>query len=406
MSKPGPLTGETIGRYAFEGRVGKGASSHVYVAKDRHLRRRVAVKVFLKEFLNSPARFRRVEREARIHARLEHAHIVRVYDLIEHDGQLFLVLRYVKGMDLRDLAARRRGPLEVDELNGYLRQIFEGVGYAHSHGVVHLDLKPHNILVTAGGEALIMDFGVACMVQQQKSSPDKLVAGSPAYMAPEQAQGRYTDARTDIYSMAMTIYELLAARHPFEEAKTLKEVLNWQVRRVPRPLSEVTPGIPRHVSDALGRALAKKPRDRFRSCREFAEALQIFGTPGFNQIPESSDQRWDPRGSIALPVRVITGSGMAFVEAESLNLSASGLALRMKQPPSRGAKVQLRLELPDDPETPLTVPAEVMWVRKDKDTAEYFVGVRFTSIDAEAQVGVGEVVRDVLVLAGDSPTTG
>ncbi len=406
MSKPGPLTGETIGRYAFGDRVGKGASSHVYVAKDRHLRRRVAVKVFLKEFLNSPARFRRVEREARIHARLEHPHIVRVYDLIQHDGQLFLVLRFVKGMDLRDVLACRRGPLEVDELNGYLRQIFEGVGYAHSRGVVHLDLKPHNILVTSAGEALIMDFGVACMVQQQKASPDKLVAGSPAYMAPEQAQGRYTDARTDIYSMAMTIYELLAARHPFEDAKTLKEVLNWQVRRVPRPIAEVTPGIPRHLSDALSRALAKKPRERFRSCKEFAEALQIFGTPGFNQIPDSSDQRWDPRGNIALPARVITGSGMAFVDAETLNLSASGVALRMKQPPSRGAKVQLRLELPDDPGEPLTVRSEVMWVRRDEDCPEYFVGLRFLDIDTDGQARVGAVVRDVLVMAEDSPTTG
>ena len=402
MGENGPLTGERVGRYVLSERVGKGASSHVYRAKDRHLKRRVAIKVFLKEFLNSPARFKRVEREARIHARLEHAHIVRVYDLIEHDGLLFLVMRYVEGADLRDLLARRRGPLEVTEINGYLRQIFEGVGHAHSRGIVHLDLKPHNILVTREGLALIMDFGVACMVQHQKSSPDKMVAGSPAYMAPEQAQGRFTDARTDIYSMAMTIYELLAGRHPFEEARTLKEVLNWQVRRVPPRLDEVAGDIPPYVAEAVALALSKKPRDRFRSCREFAEALQIFGTPGFNQIPDEVDQRWDPRGSIALPARVITGSGMAFVQAETVNLSARGVAIRMAHRPTRGAMVKLQMEMPDDPAKPLALGAEVMWVSPDEDTGEFLVGLRFANIDPATQQRVREVVRDVLVLAEEA----
>ena len=397
MSEAGPLTGEIIGRYSFEQRVGKGASSHVYRARDGHLKRYVAVKVFLREFLNSPARFKRVEREARIHARLEHPYIVRVYDLIEHDAQLFLVLRYVHGKDLRDLLAERKGPLDPAELTGYLRQVFEAVGHAHALGVAHLDLKPHNILVTAEGQALIMDFGVACMVQHQKAKAGKLVAGSPAYMAPEQAQGRYTDGRTDIYSLGMTMYELLAGRHPFEAAQTLKEVLNWQVSRTPEPLGDVAPGVPKGVAKAVMRALAKHPRDRFRTCREFAEAVRIPGTPGFLQQTSESDKRWDPRGTITLPARVLTGSGMAFVDAETENLSASGVALRMKHRPTRGAKVQLELVLPDE-DMPLATRAEVMWVTRDETTGGYLVGMKFADLDLEARQRIATVVRDILVM--------
>jgi len=437
MAADGELSGRTIKRYRFEEPIGEGASSEVYRATDLHLRREVAVKAIGPEFLEAPGRTRQILREARIHARLEHVNIVRVYDLLKVEGYLFLVLRLLKGLSLRDILEQRNGPLEPREAVGYARQFLRGVGFAHSMGIVHLDLKPHNIQITPAGEALIMDFGVARMLEERRRTASGMVAGSPAYMAPEQAQGLYTDARSDIYSLGMTLYELLAGRHPFVQARSVKEVLSWQIERLPPRLSEVASDIPPAVDQAVMRALRKEPSKRFRSCREFSRALRSAwyqqrqglnagarptspdpsGLP-VDEIPDlknldagetvpaehekPSERRWDPRGAVALFARVIAGGGMAFVNGEVINLSASGLALRMPYRPTRGASVQVEFDPPEPIEGgPIRAVSEVVWVRRTQAAEDFEVGLRFLEITDEDRRRVADLVRNKLVLGDE-----
>jgi len=438
MAANGELSGRTIKRYRFEEAIGEGASSEVYRATDLHLRREVAVKAIGPEFLEAPGRTRQILREARIHARLEHVNVVRVYDLLKVEGYLFLVMRLLKGLSLRDILEQRGAPLEPKEVVGYARQFLRGVGFAHSMGIVHLDLKPHNIQITPAGEALIMDFGVARMLEERRRTATGMVAGSPAYMAPEQAQGLYTDARSDIYSIGMTLYELLAGRHPFVQARSVKEVLGWQIERVPPRLSEVARDVPAEVERAVMRALRKEPSKRFRSCREFSRTLrtawyyqQQARDRGKERLVEEvlspepsshddaqelaagetvpvryekpSERRWDPRGAVLLFARVIAGGGMAFVNGEVINLSASGLALRMPYRPSRGASVQVEFDPPNAKDAgPIRAVSDVVWVRRTQGGEDYEVGLRFSEITDEDRRRVADLVRDKLVLGDES----
>ncbi len=422
MADEGPLSGQTIKRYRFEERVGEGASADVYRAHDLHLRRDVAVKAISPDFLSSPGRAKQILREARIHARLEHVNIVRVYDLLKVEGHLFLVLRLLKGLSLRDIMEQRNGPMEPREAVGYARQFLRGVGYAHSMGIVHLDLKPHNIQITPAGEALIMDFGVARMIEGRTRTSGGMVAGSPAYMAPEQAQGLYTDARTDIYSLGMTLYELLAGRHPYVTARSVKEVLNWQIERVPPRIGDKVSDLPSEVDRAVMRALAKDPARRFRSCREFSHSLQVAwrrkrqptapaDEPSIVHQPiepavevevdseaAMRERRWDPRADLALPARLVAGGGMAFVNGTVTNLSANGMAVSMPYRPSRGASMQVELDLPrDDGVVVVRATSDVVWVKRGRGE-DFLVGLRFDQISDEDRHRIADSVRDQLVL--------
>ena len=450
MAEEGPLTGQILKRYRFEERIGEGASSEVYRAHDLHLRRDVAVKVISESFLSTPGRMKQILREARIHARLEHVNIVRVYDLLRIDGKLLLVLRLLQGLSLKNIAEQRCGPMEPREAYGYARQFLRGTAYAHSMGIVHLDLKPQNIQVTPAGEALIMDFGVARMMEDRNRLTGGKVAGSPAYMAPEQAQGLYTDARADIYSLAMTLYELLAGRHPFVNARSVKEVLNWQIERMPPPLSDVVSDVPPEMERAVMKALAKKPARRFKSCRDFALSLRgawrrtrhaprvdtpvepvripvqpvetVAPPPATTPPPVTpveeptsvasalppaeeeavEDRRWDPRGYLSLPVRIVAGGGMAFVNGEAMNVSATGMAVRMPYRASRGASVQVEIDLPPTMNAPpITALADVVWVRNLDDGDDFKVGLRFSKITDEDRRLLADLVRDHLVLGAE-----
>jgi serine/threonine protein kinase len=420
MAEEGSLSGQTIKRYRFEERVGEGASADVYRAHDLHLRRDVAVKAISPEFLSSPGRMKQILREARIHARLEHVNIVRVYDLLKVDGHLFLVLRLLKGLSLRDIMEQRNGPMEPREAVGYARQYLRGVGFAHSMGIVHLDLKPHNIQITPAGEALIMDFGVARMIEGRTRTSAGMVAGSPAYMAPEQAQGLYTDARTDIYSLGMTLYEQLAGRHPFVTARSVKEVLNWQIERTPPSIGDKVADVPRAVDRAVMRALAKDPARRFRSCREFSHALQLAWRRSRQPVPSveapaavevapepenepeltEQERRWDPRADLELPARLVAGGGMAFVNGTVTNLSANGLAVLMPYRPSRGAGMQVEVDLPaDDGTVVVRASADVVWVKRGNGE-DFLVGLRFNQIEDADRRRIADSVRERLVMGG------
>jgi serine/threonine-protein kinase len=274
------LRDNLAGRYTIERELGRGGMATVYLALDLRHDRPVALKVLHPHLAASlgPERFLR---EIRLAARLGHPHILTVLDSGDAGGHLWFTMPYVEGESLRAKLARER-QLPVDEALQVIREAGQGLQYAHDHGVVHRDIKPENLLLTRDGNTLVADFGIARALQSgandTKLTETGVVIGTPAYMSPEQAGGDPNlDARSDIYSLAAVLYEMLAGQPPFAGA-TMQAML---VRRLTEPAPSVRlvrPTTPEAVDAAIRRALAAVPADRFATAAQFVQALQVGGT--------------------------------------------------------------------------------------------------------------------------------
>lgn len=385
-----------LGRYQIEAELGVGASAKVFRARDLRLRRKVAVKAFRAELFED-ARLRQVLlREARIHAQMEHANIVRIYDLLELGDRDYLVLQLLEGESLAQLTERRGGVLSPQEAIFYTRQVLRGLAYAHAKGIVHQDLKPQNIQITPSREALIVDFGIAVLMEAQ---PERrgTVRGSPAYMPPEQAQGKYLDARSDLYAVGMTLYVVVAGHHPFEGVEDVEQMMRAQIQAPPPPPTRFRRDLPPGLDDVLLRVLAKDPRDRFRCAEDFSDALAAVLRDAQPEPPREEDQRWDPRAEIALPARAVFAGRAAELNLRTINLSAGGVALRMENPPPIGVTFLVEIEPRSGIDRrPVRGDAEVVAVAPDGEA--FRVGARFTEIDDRARRRIREIVRDCLVL--------
>jgi serine/threonine protein kinase/tetratricopeptide (TPR) repeat protein len=266
------LTAALTGRYTLERELGSGGMATVYLAEDLKHRRKVAIKVLHPELaaLLGPERF---SREIEIAARLNHPHIVSLYDSGEAEGFLFYVMPCIQGQSLRQ-RLRREKQLPVDEALRLTLQVAAALHYAHGHNLVHRDIKPENILLHEG-EAMVADFGVA---QAATAAGDRLTAtglalGTPEYMSPEQAAGEATlDRRSDVYSLGCVLYELLAGEPPYTGITAQAVIAKRFTDPVP-PVRRLRPAVPLAVEQALLRALAPVPADRFPSAETFAEAL-------------------------------------------------------------------------------------------------------------------------------------
>ena len=406
MAQRGRLVGKKIDRYRFQEMIGRGSSGEVYRAHDTRLRRDVAIKAFEPELVRDPVIFDRFIKEARIQARLEHVNIIPIYDLLEHRKRLCLVMRLVHGDNLRRMIEQRGAPLQPREAVDVLRQVLEAVGFAHSKGVIHQDLKPHNVQVTAAGEALVLDFGVACLMGEKREGRGKAI-GTPAYMSPEQVEGRYTDARTDIYSLGMSLYQLVTGHHPFEDARDLDEILTWQASKEPIPPRRFRPDLPQALDAAILKAVAKEPRDRFRSCREFVEALTYSVSEQASDTDDPGDVRWDPRANIVVPVRVRVIGDDRYQPGRTVDLSTGGAALRMNNPPPPASSIILELYLPGSGSSKV-VRAEgvVIWVAGEAGDEASGLGVRFTKLSDEDRERIGTLVRETLVMGGEASVLG
>jgi serine/threonine-protein kinase len=270
-----PAGGAFAGRYVIEGELGHGATAAVYLARDLKHGRHVALKV-LRPDLAASLESARFLREIRLLARLQHPHILPLFDSGEHDGALFYVMPRVEGETLGQ-RLRRDGQVAVGEALRITREVADALAYAHAHDVVHRDIKPDNILLD-GTHALVADFGIARAVHRAVDSGDRITSaglaiGTPAYMSPEQASGeREVEGRSDIYSLACVLYEMLAGRYPFQ-GPSLQSMIARRFAGPPPPVSTLREGVPREVDEALTRALQPAPEDRFQTVREFCEAL-------------------------------------------------------------------------------------------------------------------------------------
>ena len=268
-------------RYAIDRELGRGGMATVYVAQDRRHAREVAIKV-LRPDVAAAIGAERFLREIAIAARLTHPHVLPLIDSGQAAGSLYYVMPYVRGESLRQrLARERRLPLK-DALR-IARELGAGLDYAHREGFIHRDVKPENVLL-ADGHAVIADFGIARAICQscdgQNVTEVGLTIGTPEYMSPEQAAGdRDLDGRSDLYSLACVIYETLAGEPPFAGASA-RAVMAQHLSEAPPPLRARRPDAPAAVEQALARALAKDPADRFASVAEFVVALEATDASG------------------------------------------------------------------------------------------------------------------------------
>jgi len=264
---------ENVGAYEINTVVGRGGMATVYKAYHARLDRYVAIKVMHQAFQEDETFLARFQREAQIVARLEHPHIVQVYDFAEHENQPYLVMKYVEGRTLKGLLTHN--PPTLSETLRILTHIADALDYAHRAGVLHRDIKPSNIILASDGTPYITDFGLARMAQINEStlSADVLL-GTPHYISPEQAMGsRELDNRTDIYSLGVVLYELVVGRVPFSADTPFAIIHDHIYRPLPEPM-KVNPEITPEVSAVLEKALAKSPADRYATATELVNAFK------------------------------------------------------------------------------------------------------------------------------------
>ena len=273
--------GKTIGKVQIEKILARGGMAEVYLGTHLTLERPVAIKLLHSHIEEEPSLLERFHREAKVVAGLRHPNIVQIYDFDAADGHPYIVMEYLKGPTLanylRGLHARnqRIPPHQVARL---LKALTAALDYAHEQGVIHRDIKPGNIMLHRKGdaipldkpltndvEAVITDFGLVRIANAASQTASGMVSGTPAYMSPEQARGDKTDHRTDIYSLGVVLYEMLAGRVPFEADSTMT-VIYMQIHNTPPPI----PGIEPEVQAVLDRALMKNPDDRYQTSRDMA----------------------------------------------------------------------------------------------------------------------------------------
>ncbi len=264
------------GRYTLVRELGRGGMATVYLGTDVKLGRGVAIKLLApatRAYLGSD----RFQREVLLAAQLSHPHIVPLFEADEADGLLFYVMEYVEGESLRQRLSRH-GPLPVDDAVRIATEVGDALQYAHENGVIHRDIKPENILLSRG-HALVTDFGIAKLMEERGSAEGPaltgagIAVGTAAYMSPEQASGdKRIDPRSDVYSLAAVLYEMLAGEPPFT-GPSAQAITARVINDLPRPIRTVRPALPVHLERALAAGLAKSPADRPRTARTFVDAL-------------------------------------------------------------------------------------------------------------------------------------
>ncbi|HEX2672688.1 MAG TPA: serine/threonine-protein kinase [Polyangiaceae bacterium] len=301
MRPKDPFIGREIlgGEYLILEKIGTGGMGSVYKASQPAMKRMVAIKILHPKLANRKDLTSRFRREARAMSQLTHPNTVKVfvYGELEDDGSLYIVMEMLEGKNLNQ-AVRKDGPIPLDRAIPILIQVCGALQEAHELGIVHRDLKPENIFLSKQGGIAdfpkVLDFGLAKVTERQMQpgsiilTQEGMVFGTPEFMSPEQAQGKTLDARSDIYSLAVILYEVLTGKLPFS-AKSPMEYIQKHVTEPIIPLSERVPErrFPKELDEVLARAMSKKPEQRYQTAAEFAEALRPFGGAAAQALPSS-----------------------------------------------------------------------------------------------------------------------
>ncbi len=292
------VAGNTVvdGRYRILERIGSGGMADVYCAEDTHLGRRVAIKVLHRRFAQDQEFVERFRREAKSAAGLNHPNVVGVFDRGEHEGTYYIAMEFLEGRSLKDIVTSE-APLAQERVIDLGVQILNAAGFAHRHGVIHRDFKPHNVIVDGNGHAKVTDFGIARAGASEMTETGSIM-GTAQYLSPEQAQGHAVTASSDLYSIGVMLYEMLAGRLPFDGDSAVAIALK-HLSEPPAPISQWRPDVHPALEAVVMAALAKDPAQRWQSAEDLASALEAART----QIESGDNGGQDTAsfGAIALP---------------------------------------------------------------------------------------------------------
>src|SRR4026209_318272 len=276
------MVGKTLRNYRITEKLGVGGQGTVYKATDLKLGRAVVIKVIPPELSAKEANLKRFEREAKLASSLDHPNICTIYDLDEVDGVHFIAMQFVEGKNVRQLVAGRPLELKTTLLIGL--QVADALAAAHSRGIIHRDVKSGNVMVTSSGQVKVLDFGLAKLLDDTEAATSGIHRtelseigapyGTATYAAPEQARGDRVDKRADIFSLGVLLYEMLTGTWPFR-GKTTIDVRHAVLHDAPRPITELRSSeIPPRLQQAVDKALAKEPKDRFQNMEDFRNELR------------------------------------------------------------------------------------------------------------------------------------
>jgi eukaryotic-like serine/threonine-protein kinase len=309
------------GRYRIERKLGAGGMADVYLAEDQELGRRVAIKILNDRHAADDSFIERFRREAKNAAGLSHPNIVSIYDRGEAEGTYYIAMEYLDGRSLKELIVGR-GPAPIKTAIDYARQILAAVGFAHKHGIVHRDIKPHNVLVGPEGRLKVTDFGIARSGASQMTEVGSII-GTAQYLSPEQARGAPVDQTSDLYSVGVVLYEMLTGQVPFT-GDTPLEIAMKHLSEVPVPPSELRPEVPHDLDSVVLRALAKDPHERYQSAEEMDADLARVAE-GLPVDPETE----------TAATAVLSGSGVLAAAPTSVIQRPAGTPAVPLGPPGR-----------------------------------------------------------------------
>ncbi len=272
------------GRYRILRKLGSGGMANVYLAEDEDLGRRVAIKILSERYANDESFNERFRREAKSAASLSHPNIVSIYDRGEADGIPYIAMEVIEGRSLKELILTR-GPLPLATAIDYTHQILDALRFAHRNGIIHRDIKPHNILLGAENRAKVTDFGIARAGASQMTEVGSIM-GTAHYLSPEQARGAPVTAASDLYSVGVVLYEMLTGQVPFNGDSAI-EIAMKHLNETPRPPSSLRPELTPELDQVVLRALAKNPEDRYQASEEFSADLDRVEA-GIPIAPETS----------------------------------------------------------------------------------------------------------------------
>src|SRR5215212_3607810 len=290
------MIGSQINQYKIQEKIGSGGQGTVYRALETKLNRTVVIKILPPELTQKTANFKRFEREAQLCSQLDHPNICTIYDFNEANGVFYIAMQYVEGKNVRQLVSGR--PLELRSALSIAIQVTDALAYAHSKNIIHRDIKAGNIMVTPVGQAKVLDFGLAKLLEDEKAEHHRgmdrteitelgIPYGTATYAAPEQAKGERADERSDIFSTGVLLYEMLTGIWAFQ-GKTVIDVRHQVLHGTPKPLAQMrlNEPLPPQLQQIIDRALAKHPKDRYQKIATMRDDIRavlqdISGMPVF-----------------------------------------------------------------------------------------------------------------------------
>jgi serine/threonine-protein kinase len=276
------MIGQVFGNYKIEQKLGEGGMGEVYRGVDMMLEREVAIKFLRPELASQQQVVERFRSEAVTLAKLNHPNIATLFNFMRQGDSYVMVLEFVRGVTL-DHVIQQRGAIPVEQAVPIFCQVLDGIQEAHNYGIIHRDIKPANMMLTEKGTLKVLDFGIARILGTARMTRQGNIIGTIEYMSPEQVRGFETDARSDIYSLGMLLYEMLTGRCPFDIQNEF-ELMKAQIEQYPVPPRQLNPAIPEAVEQAIWRAIAKDPAQRFQSAYEFRAFLLNAGFSATGRI--------------------------------------------------------------------------------------------------------------------------